>query len=213
MKHLLLFLSFLSASAAYTQIKEAYFQYHIDVEAADTSIQTKQTVAMLRDSRMELYFSPGKSRVDFKMGNISVTSVIVDREKNSTLSISDGYNGKIALLGKADDVKPIEKNPLARVDFFDEEKVILGYKCKKMILEEDGIATEYWYTDKINIDTDDSQAISPYIPGFPLLFSKIEDGVKMTFQLSNMREYHEHPLEMIFFTTPPPGFRLITTAP
>lgn len=195
-------------SSAFSQLKEAYFQYNIEVEAVDTLLQTKQTVAMLRDSRMELYFAPNKSRIDFKMGSISVTSIIVDRDKNITLSISDGYSGKVAQMGTAEGA-PIQKDSTAILQYFDDKRVILGYNCKKVILTEKGVVTEYWYTEDIKVDTKNQQMINPNVPGFPVVFSKIEDGVKMTFQLSNMKDYLEHSLEAIFFTIPPKGFKLV----
>lgn len=208
MKFILQFVFITCCSTVFSQLKEAYFQYNIEVEAIDTSLQTKQTVAMLRDSRMELYFAPNKTRVDFKMGNLSVTSVIVDRDKNIALSISDGYSGKIAKLEPATMNTP-QKDSTAILQFFDDKKVILGYNCKKVIVTEKEIVTEYWYTDEIDIDAANSGVINPNIPGFPVSFSKIDGGIRMTFQLSNMKEYLEHSLDAIFFTIPPKGFKLI----
>lgn len=208
MKIILLFFTLVLSSVSFSQLKEAYFQYNIEVEAVDTSLQTKQTVAMLRDSRMELYFAPNKTRVDFKLGNFSMTTVIVDREKDITLMINDGFSGKVAQLGNAES-NNVEKDTTAIVELYDDKKVVLGYNCKKLILEEKGVRTEYWYTNEIEVDTKDQQAINPNLPGFPMAFSKVDNGVKMNFQLSNMKESHDHPLDTIFFTTPPEGFQLV----
>lgn len=209
MRHLIFFLFILIQFFSFSQIQEAYFQYSIDVEPVDTSLQTKQTVAMLRDSRMELYFAPNRSRVDFKMGNLSMTSIIVDRTKNVSLTISESMGRKMAQLDTINSTKPIEKDSSIILEFSDEQKVILGLNCKKVIAIEKGVRTEYWYTEEIKVDAQDQQIINPNIPGFPVLFSKVEKGIKMSFQLSNMKQQHEADLDTIFFTTPPNGFKLI----
>jgi GLPGLI family protein len=209
MKYLIFFSFILIQLFSFSQLEEAYFQYSIDVEPVDTSLQTKQTVAMLRDSRMELYFAPNRSRVDFKMGNLSMTSIVVDRNKNVSLTVSESMGRKMAQLDTINLAKSIEKDPSVILEFSDERKTILGLNCKKVVAVEKGIRTEYWYTEEIKVDAKDQQIINPNIPGFPVLFSKVENGIKMSFQLSNMKEKHEADLDAIFFTTPPNGFKLI----
>lgn len=209
-KQILIFFCVLFQSSVFSQLTEGYFQYHIEVKASDTLLETKQKVAMLRQSNMELYFAPKKSRIDFKMGNLKMTSIIVDRESNKTLMISDGIRGKIAKIGEAKDVKAIKKDPNASVKFVNESKVILGYKCKKIILTQNNISTTYWCTEDIKIDSKSiQQIINPNLPGFPLEFSKTQNGVLMIFKLSNMRDHLIHAEDTVFFTTPPQGFKVI----
>ncbi len=205
----LIFISFLFISiTSFAQLKEAYFQYNIELEAVDSSAQAKQTVAMLRNSKMELYFAPNKTRMDFKMGGISMTSVIMDRDKDVVLSLNESFAGKKAMLGKPDDPSEV-KNSNAKTTAFTDQKTILGYKCTKFIVEENGVTTVYWITKDIRIDSKDQTILNSNLPGFPVAFSKVEDGVKMSFQLTNMKEKLDNPLESIFFTDVPEGFTLV----
>lgn len=213
MKKITLLLFLFIYTFSFSQLENAYFQYNIEVEAIDTSIQTQQTVAMLRDSRMEIYFAPNRTRVDFKMGSLSMTTIVVDRTKNISLTISQSMGKKMAQLGTPDSIKPAVKDPSIKLEFSNEKKVILGFNCKKVTVLDKGISTEYWYTEEIKVDSKDQQIINPNIPGFPVAFSKIENGIKMSFQLSNMSEHLKGSLDSIFFTTPPEGFVLVQSNP
>jgi type II secretory pathway component PulC len=205
----LIFISFLFISiTSFAQLKEAYFQYNIELEAVDSSVQAKQTVAMLRNSKMELYFAPNKTRMDFKMGGISMTSVIMDRDKDVVLSLNESFAGKKAMLGKPNDPSEV-KNSNAKTTTFTDQKTILGYKCTKFVVEENGVTTVYWITKDIQIDSKDQAILNTNLPGFPVAFSKVEDGVKMSFQLTNIKEKLDNPIESIFFTDVPAGFTLI----
>ena len=143
------------------------------------------------------------------MGKMSTTRVVVDRKKNQVLSTNDGVMGKVAILSSADEVPPVEKDTSATLEFSDETKKILGYTCKKAILYQGELITEYWYTSEIEVAVKDQQIINPNVPGFPMGFSKIEDGIRMTFQLSNLREDLTENLDELFSLEVPEGFQLM----
>jgi hypothetical protein len=194
---------------SFAQLKESYFQYHIELMAMDTSLRTKQAIQMLRGSQMELYFAHNKSRMDFKMGSLKMTSVIVDKDNNVALYLSeDQQNGKIAQVRKADMMQSKQKDPNAKVQYTGKSKVIMGYNCKELVLTSLGTKATYWVTNDIKLEQG-SEIINANLPAFPVAFSKEQEGVRMSFQLSNMRDHFDYPLESIFFTIPPKEFKLI----
>jgi len=192
----------------FTQIQEGYFQYSIDVEAVDSSLKTRQAVGMLRNSKMELYFTKEKSRMDFKMGQVNDMSIIVDLSKNTVLSLNSSMMGKIARYSLAETIPTPEKDASIKVIFPNETKKILGYQCKKAILIKDSIETTYWVTDEIKVDDRIQQITNPNVPGFPMQFSKIQDGVLMTYEMSNIREFLENK-ERLFSVEIPEGYQLM----
>ncbi len=188
MKVLSLFFILFFCYSANCQLKKGYFQYSIDVEAVDTLLKTRQSVSLLRDSKMELYFTKDKSRMDFKMGQVSTISIIVDRKKNKVLSLNKSVMGKVAQLGLATDIQPSIPDTTVKVIFYTDQRKILNYNCKKAVIIENGVETTYWYTSEIQVDSKDHSIFNANIPGFPMQFSKTQDGVLMTFELSNIRE-------------------------
>jgi GLPGLI family protein len=208
MKVFILLFIVLTHGLTYGQLTKGYFQYSIDVEAVDTLLKTRQAVGMLRDSKMELYFTENKSRMDFKMGQVNNMSIIVDRTRNTVLSLNSNMMGKVALLSLATDIKTAQKDTSIRVVFPKETKKILGYNCKKAILIKDGVETTYWFTNEIKVDGKDQQMINPNVPGFPMAFSKIENGVLMLFELSNIREELENE-ERLFSVDVPEGYQMM----
>lgn len=208
MRTLIFNIIFLFSFTSFAQLKEAYFKYNIEVEAVGKSKEAKQTVAMLRNSNMELYFTENKSRMNFKMGELSMTSVIIDRDKNVMLSLNEGFGGKMAMLGKPENPED-EMDPNVKVTATNETKTILGYNCTKYIVLEDGDSSEYWITKDIIIDSKDQHIVNNNLPGFPVAFSKVEDDVKMTFQLVNMEKQLKSPASNLFSTVVPEGFTLV----
>lgn len=195
-------------SIVYCQIQEGYFQYSIDVEAVDSSLKTRQAVGMLRDSKMELYFTDGKSRMDFKMGQVNEMSVIVDLSKKKVLSLNSSMMGKVARYGSSDDIPTPQKDTSIQIIYPKETKKILGYKCEKAILVKDSVEITYWVTDEIKVGDRIRQITDPNVPGFPMQFSKIQDGVLMTYEMSNMRESLENK-EELFSVDVPEGYQLM----
>lgn len=212
-KTYLLLLSLLLITNSFAQISEGFFQYSIKVTAIDTSAETQQKVGMMYNSTMKLFFTDTKSRIDFTIGTIFATSIIVDKKNKIGLSLSSNPNGKYATpLGAKDiEAKPPKKDTSMQVVLFEDERVILGFKCKKATIQQSGNITTYWYTDEIEIDHIGQSFMNENIPGFPLYFSTIAEGMKMEYQASNYRFELENE-EVIFSLDTPPGYKLLTSA-
>lgn len=207
MRNLIILILVLTTKFTFSQIAEGYIQYNIDVIAVDTNISAKQNAALLRDSRMEIYFAEGKNRIDFKMGELYTTSIRINKSMNTAITLSTSMMGKYATLNHADELKYNEPDSSAYVELLDETKVILGFACKKAMVYTNQKSTVYWYTTEIDVKDIDKSIVNPLIPGFPMEFSSTENGLEMTFKASNYTGILEGKVE-IFSTLPPAGYQI-----
>lgn len=203
----------MSSFHAFSQLTEGYFQFSISVEAVDTTIEAKQKAGMLRNSRMEIYFAKNLARIDFDMGSMFKTKTIINQDSSKALSIMESKMGKFA------SIKPLEEmeftsptfDSTAVITYFDETRKILNYECKKITIEKDGSTTMYWITDEIKLENIVANVVHPNIPGFPLYFSKIEDGVELIFQASNFKEFIADK-KTVFSLIPPADCKTFDTS-
>lgn len=210
-KTYLLLISLLLISNCFTQISEGFFQYSIKVTAIDSSVETKQKVGMMYNSTMKLFFTDTKSRIDFTIGTIFATSIIVDKKNKKGLSLSSNPKGKYATpLGAKDiEVKPTIKDTSMKIVLFEDERIILGFNCKKATIQQSGNITTYWYTDEIKIEHIGQSFMNENLPGFPLYFSTDAEGIMMEYQASNYRFELENE-EVLFSLETPPGYKLVS---
>lgn len=213
MKNLCLLLVFSVSFLSFSQKEEGYFQYTANVQPTDTSAETLQRVSMMIGSKMEIYFAKDLARLDFKMGQMFTTSIRIDRKAQRAISLSSSKAGDFGAILPMDalneNTPKIDTN--AVLNLFDEEKTILGYKCKKAILIIGGKSTTYWYTNEIAISSQDFPILDPNVPGFPMEFSSIEEGVLMSYKASNIifgLENHD----VIFSTVIPDEFQMTPQA-
>jgi hypothetical protein len=215
MKNLLLSIIVLLSFQLFSQTTEGFFQFSIEVKALDTSLAVRQNVAALTDSRMDIYFADKLSRVDFKMGRIYLTSVRINRITQKAVSLTtSSMAGNFATILPIDqmDANMLEKDTNILVNITGEEKVILGFNCKKAILNNNGQLTTYWYTNDLTIDVKGHTILNPNIPGFPLAFSSSENGMFMSFQASNYQLSLDDK-EALFSTVIPEGFTITPQQP
>lgn len=179
---------FVSVQCAWSQTTNAYILFNIDVIALDTSLENQQAVGLLQGSHMEIYLADQQSRCNFKMGELYKTSVITNYVKGEMLFLYKGANGQQATLSpivlSVTEIAQVDS--ITKVTFFDDTKDILGYPCHKAITSVNGIETIYWYTDEISIDVRDQPFSHPTIPGFPLYFSTVDEGVLMEYQIASL---------------------------
>lgn len=200
---ILLTLSFISLS----QEKEGFFQYHISVSALDTSAQTRQNAMMLRNSTLKMYYAEDLLRVEYKMGDMYTTTMVLNKKTNLSLTLMNGAMGNYAVQKPVDelDFNTFDKDTNVVIVDLNETKKILGYECKKLLVKMGGEISTYWVTDEIQVDNFGEQLINPNIPGFPLSFSKVAEGIEMTYKASNIM-FELEDKEKLFSTDPPLGY-------
>lgn len=189
----LLFFSFLILSfsgVSHAQQTEGFIQFSIKVTPLDTTLATRQKAGMVMDSKMMIYFCPEFSRIDFVMGKMMESKTIVDNINKKGITLNKNPYAKMGkYLTEQDILGDPGVDASAEVKLMNETKTILGYTCKKAIVLVNGVETIYWYTTEIKLDHSIAQKmINRNIPGFPLAFSSISDGILMEFQASNFEK-------------------------
>lgn len=193
------------------QQKEGLLEYAIDVQAVDTSLKVRQQVGMLRNSSMKVYFMKDRSRIDFKMGEMYMITSIVDWKINRSLSLFTTPKGKFATKMEASKFNESLPKPdtTATIELIQESKTILGYTCKKAIMHSDSLEFIYWYTNEIKIDLKGQSLVNEKIPGFPMEFQTVKDGVFMNYKVSNLT-FSVPDKKTIFSTAIPVGYTVVS---
>jgi len=192
-------------------VGEAYFKYTIEVVPVVQSQEAMSTARMLRNSEMNIYFDKSNSRVDFKLGEVSTSTTIINKQLDETISYSNGSMGKVATKSKPDELVPSDKAKAVMrtaVKAHDEYRTILGFKCRKYTLNDGQFEATYWCTDEIKIDKSLNSTFNKDLPSFPLAFSTINQGLKMMYQASDYSFYLEDK-ETLFSTNVPVGYTLM----
>lgn len=189
---------------------EGYLQYHINVEAADTSAETRQNVMMLKNSKMEIYFAEDLSRIDFTMGKVGATSVVLNKKNHIALTTTKSPMGNFATQKTVEDsdLNSSQQDTNAVIVETKETKKILGYDCRKIFLKSNGKISTYWITDQIDVNETIGEITNRNIPGFPMAFSTQENGMVMEYKLSNIK-YELENKSKVFSTEVPEGYTLV----
>lgn len=193
-----------------SQISEGHFQYAILTTPIDTSLEVRQKTGLMQNSKMDLFFTETKSRIDFNMGTMLYSCIVMDYTIPRALSLSKSPQGSFAAyLGKETLENAAKTDTTARTELLNETKIILGFECKKAILYQGGDITVYWYTEEIKIDKRGNPLLNQLIPGFPMSFIKIAEGMRIEYIVSNYETTLEHK-DVIFSLMVPEGYKLMT---
>ncbi len=193
--------------------KEGYLQYTISANALDTSLEVRQKVGLMRNSSLKIFFAEMLARIEFKMaGGYNITTIL-DKTSNKSLNLMDSPMGKFAKRSNAEDLQtvPVVIDSSSQIEVFkEEERIILGYTCYKVLLKNKGFKIEYWCTNDINIDMSDYKLTNDFIPGFPMEFSAISEGVQLRYRASNILFSLENK-ETLFSLEVPVGYTVVAS--
>ena len=210
MKTIVLILLLISPAFLISQ-KEGYLQYTISANALDTSLEVRQKVGLMRNSSLKIFFAEMLARIEFKMaGGYNITTIL-DKTSNKSLNLMDSPMGKFAKRSNAEDLQTVHVviDSSSQIEVFkEEERIILGYTCYKVLLKNKGFKIEYWCTNDINIDMSDYKLTNDFIPGFPMEFSAISEGVQLRYRASNILFSLENK-ETLFSLEVPVGYTVV----
>ena len=191
--------------------KEGYLQYSISANALDTSLEVRQKVGLMRNSSLKIYFAEKFARVEFKMaGNYNVTTIL-DKTKSKSLNLMDSPMGKFAKRSNTDELQtvPIRVDSTSQIDVYkDEKKTILGFECYKVVLTNTEFKIQYWCTNDFEIDLSEYKLTNDFIPGFPMEFSAISEGVQLRYKASNLLFSLENK-DSLFSLEVPVGYTVV----
>ncbi len=192
MKLSLLIIGFLFVFQSFSQ-NLGYIEYDIEVKGITPEID--KGALMLVNSKMRVSYSPDAIRQDYKLGELSTKTTILNKKYNQSIFFEDGQNGKIAIIGTNDEISSMAvQDTNVALQFFEDQKIILGFNCKKASLTfPSGEVAEYWYTTEFPVKFPESNFFNSKIPGIPLEFSTVANGYFMRFKCANYSESIEDP--------------------
>ena len=158
-----------------------------DIEVKGLTPEMEKGAVMLFNSKMTIAFADSNVRQDYKMGELSTKTTIINKTLNRAIFYENSLNGKIGVYGKPKEISSISYvDTAATVELTNEEKVILGFKCKKALYKfSSGETAEYWYTTELPVKFPDANFFNALIPGVPLEFSTSANGYFMRFKCNN----------------------------
>ncbi len=158
-----------------------------DIEIRGITPEMEKGAAMLFNSKMTIAFADSNVRQDYKMGEMETKTTIINKTLNRAIYYENSMNGKVGIFGTPKEISSIAFiDTTAKVELIDEEKLILGYKCKKAKYTfSSGEIAEYWYTNELPVQFPSGNFFNALIPGVPLEFSTTANGYFMRFKCIN----------------------------
>lgn len=191
MKSIFLTLIAVAFSAlSFGQVTEGNVNYAIEMKSDDPQMQAQ--FAMLAGSKMNMYFSPEFSRVEFNMGMLMNMITITNNKANNAIMLMSGMVGNKAITMTNEDIEKAsnpEEMPKVEITQTGEKKDILGYTCEKYILTtEDGVEVAYWTTNEIVASKNNNRYMNEQVQGFPLEFEANTSGIIMLFTATEFND-------------------------
>ncbi len=190
------------------QVTEGKVSYNVKNTVLDADEALKGKLISFQSS-LDVFFVEGKSRIDFSVNDSMSISIIMDLEKNEGIKLLNSQMGKFAVPGSAKDMgwgQSTSSN--SEVVPTEETKEIMGYTCTKYIVKSGQGDLEYWCTDQISMDFSSTSIMNANLPGFPLSFYSISDGMKMEFTAVRVETSLEKT-KKIFSTKRPKDYSLL----
>ncbi len=206
MKQLLLsFLLFVTVKAATAQAT-GQISYKMDFSSDNPDMA--MATSMMEGSTMDLFFIPGKSKVDVKMAALMDMSTITDVKADKALMLMSMMGSKIAVETKlSKDDK--EAKPEVKAKLTTETKEIIGFKCTKATVQtEDGKELTIWFTTDLNASLAGLEQFSNLgVKGVPLEFATEQNGMNIKFVATKFEKKVD---EKIFSLAIPEGYTLMS---
>lgn len=196
------------------QITEGQVSYDIEVSGAEGDSTAQMAANFLSGSKMKITFSDALTRTDMQMGAFMNMSTLVNEEED-VLMLMNAMGSKTAITGTLDEAKQMnqssEEDQKAKIETMDDTKKIAGYTCKKAVATSpEGDKTTFWYTDKIEANTEGQQYFDSQIPGFPLQFEAQIQGMTMLVVATEVKEELSKEQKVNLTMQVPEGFTQMT---
>tara|TARA_R110002072_G_scaffold278983_1_gene440928 strand:+ start:114 stop:746 length:633 start_codon:yes stop_codon:yes gene_type:complete len=190
MKRLSFILLILFGTTLYAQDFEGVIEVEITYE--DLSVEMKPYASMLPSSSITYIKGNISKMVLPNMGG--ETTTISDSETGETITLQDAMGNKIAIRTNLNDV---EEDDIPEIEYSEETKEILGYKCKKAYFESEGAEMTIYYTEELpNLV---SKAQLKQIKGYPMESILVTEQFT---QISKVKSIKEEKVKKIKMEVP-----------
>jgi GLPGLI family protein len=167
-----------------------------------------ETAASLKSSSKTVYIKGNDSRVDLMSTSFLQTLIYDTSTGNATVLRELGSNKFITKLDNKAWVAQNSKFDNMIISFLNEVKQIVGYECKKALLQlQDGSSFVVYYTTTIVPSVKEFEYQFKDIPGFVLEYEVMEGkGQKITYTATKI---NLNPVPASKFDIPTSGYRLL----
>lgn len=198
------FLLVANANAQQRVVAECTVTYNVSVEDGTGD---KDVTESLKATVKTVYIKGNNSRVDL-ISPAFKQSQIYDKSTASAVVLREFGNNK--LMTKLDNAGWITANKLYEgmtITYSGETKTILGYECKKAVLQlKDGNSYTLYYAGNIIPSVKEFQYQFKDIPGFVLEYESKEKDKKITYTASKI---NMSPVPVSKFEIPATGYRIL----
>jgi GLPGLI family protein len=207
MKYFLLIITALTCRFATAQqrvVAECTINYILQADSTNKDMDLKEE---LKSTSKIVYIKGNQSRVDL-ISNAFRQSVFFDKSlSEATILREIGDNKYISKLNKEDWLKLNQKFDDANVIKKDESKTILGFECKKAIIQlKDKSEYTVYYTLSIVPSVKEYEYQFINVPGFVLEYSTTEKGNTIIYKAVKI---NLNPVPTHYFDIPSSGYRLL----
>ncbi|TAG29401.1 MAG: hypothetical protein EAZ35_10870 [Sphingobacteriia bacterium] len=204
---LLLLLLFGDKSIAQTRVvAEVTLVYSIEVV---NELQTdKEALAQLKQSSKTVYIKGNNSRVDLNSPSFSQSLIYSKGNGTAVILREMGTNKFMTKLDSKQWNKQNEKFTGMMVKYPGDTKIILGYDCKKAILQlQDGSTFSVYYTTAISPSVREFEYQFKDIPGFVLQYEAMDGYTQKIIYTAT--KINLNPVAASKFDIPTSGYRLL----
>ena len=187
-------------------VAECTVNYSIQIKG-DAKMDN-ETAALLKSSSKIVYIKGNDSRVDL-LSTTFLQTLIYDKSTGTAVIMRElGANKFMTKLDNKAWANQNSKYTGMVITYLDEVKQILGYECKKAILQlNDGNTFSVYYATAISPSVREFEFQFKDIPGFVLEYETVEGkGEKITFTATKI---NLNPVPASKFDIPTSGYRLL----
>lgn len=209
MRYLLILVFFGAVSSAFSQtrvVAECTVTYAIKVNNEDAF--DKDALALLKQSFKTVYIKGNHSRSDLISPSFSQSFIYNKASGDAAILREIGANKFLTKMNAAEWAKQNDKFSDLTIQYTDERKVILGYDCKKAIIQlKDGSTFSVFYAANIVPSVKEFEYQFKEIPGFVLEY-EARDGYTQKI-IYTATKINLNPVPGGRFDIPTTGYRLL----
>ncbi len=195
-----------SASAQTRVVAECVVNYSITVN--NEAQVDKDAVALLKQSSKVVYIKGNNSRSDLISPSFS-QSLIYNKATGSAVILREiGANKFLTKLDQPTWIKQNDKFADMLIQFTEERKTILGYECKRAIMQlKDGSTFSVFYATSITPSVKEFEFQFKDVPGFVLEY-EAKDGYTQKITYTAVK-ISLNPVSAARFDIPTTGYRML----
>ena len=196
---------FTLASFAQKKISEGTISYDIVI---NTNSAKTQAADFLDGATSTVYLKGPKSRVEI-VSSLGTQSTIIDGTKNTVTVLKEFGEQKFLINMTPDEYRAAnEKQANVAFTYANDEKTILGYKCKKAIGKlPSGATFTVWYTPDLIPENKEYQYMNRDLPGLAMEYESSIGKTQVTYTVSKISL---SPVPASKFDIPKTGYRVMT---